>query len=136
MRFDYWHIQRFLRIQGMREEEELDFGSPPIVIGNVVTLPEPIWQTVIATALAHGAPNVFMKWRWQNPLTTADVVRLLSVLRPIIANQPKEVSITYPNDLAEDNRPDAGRVIAALQALEQLLIRAAKWNRAVETWND
>lgn len=134
MYYDYWHLRRQLRLQGSGPEDFLPFGAPPIVIGDVVSFPEPIWRTATTTAVKRGAPQVFASWRWESPLSTSDANRLLISLRSLMTDVQRERIILHPQDTSEADQPDVDSVLIALDAIEKLLSLAIEQNCAIETW--
>jgi hypothetical protein len=136
MRLDYWHIRRYARVQGMTPGESLPFGGPPFVIGGVVSLPEPVWRTAVATAVEHGAPSIFAEWTWQSALSTELAASLLQSLRTIIIDLKKTKDITHPDDLTEEDPVDVDTVLTALQVIYDLLALAVQRGYAVETWSE
>jgi hypothetical protein len=135
MHLDYWHIRRYLTLEGT-SEEPLPYGAPPLVVGSVVSLPEPVWRTAVATVVAHGASSVFAGWKWRSPLSTNAAASLLGSLQSTISSVEEARTLTYPNDLGEDDQPDVDTVLTALGAIRDLLALAVQQDKAVVTWND
>lgn len=134
MASDYWHLVRFFRLVGAGDDDTLPFGAPPLVIGPLVTMREPVWRSARATLVAHGTPDVFDSWVWDKPLQPSAAARLLHNLDQLIADVESTGVVLYSDDLAEDDRPHPRRVIAAIQALRNLLVEAVSRSSDVETW--
>jgi hypothetical protein len=134
MKLDFSHIQRYLRLQGTTETDVLPFGLPPLVIGNVVTISEPVWKTVVATLLNLGSPDLFSNWRWQRPLIPSRAQVLLTAVEQAVSTVENTACIVYPDSLADETRPESARVLSALFAVRDLLHLAVSRGQAVETW--
>jgi hypothetical protein len=136
MYFDYWHIDRNLRLADMSPEETLPFGEPPIVIGRLISIPEPVWTTVVATVLADGTDDVFSNWRWETPLPPTDASVLLRGFDRSITNVATTGEIIPAADLGPEDRTDAGTLLPVLRAVRDLLALAVTRDSAVETWTE
>lgn len=137
MKYDYWHIHRYLRLQGSDEDDVLPFEAEPMVVGNVVSMREPVWQAAVATARQLGVADMFRSWNRGQPLSPSVAASTLPSLTAAIAKLDDEPgAVTFPPDLAEDLLPDASAVRTALYALRELLKLAVDRRTAVETWAD
>jgi hypothetical protein len=130
--FDYWHLRRRIRLKD--SDEDLPFTEPPFVVGPVLDIPEPVWRSLVATALSHEVEDVFTGWSWERPLTRAGVTPLRESIDRVTREVDRTRDITVASDIADDMLPDAGVVLAALRAFRRLLDVAAADGRDVETW--
>jgi|tagenome__1003787_1003787.scaffolds.fasta_scaffold20801223_2 hypothetical protein len=132
MSFDYWHLRRRIRLQG--SDDDLPFSEPPFVVGPILDIPEPVWQSLVATALSCGVADFPMGWSWERPLSRADVLPLRESIDQVTREVDSTRDITVAPDIAENALPDVGVVLAALRAFRRLLDVAAADGRNVETW--
>jgi hypothetical protein len=136
VRYDYWHLRRYLRLEDSGSEDTLPFGEPPVVIDNIVTVREPVWRAAVSTALEHGVPNIFDRWRWQHPLPVELAAELLPSIQRALDRAEKTRTIVYPDDLSDDAFPHPDAVLTVLRAVRDLLSLGIERDRAVETWTD
>jgi len=136
MKFDYWHIHRYLQLQGSNDDDVLPFEAGQMVMGNVLSMREPVWRAAVATARQLGVDNVFESWGRGRPLMPAVVVRCLAPLRAAIDKLDETGDITLPPDLSDDVLPSPSAVRMALHGLRELFALAVDRNVAVETWSD
>ena len=134
MTFDYWHQERFFRLAGATDDDPLTFGSPPFVVGPVVTMREPIWQSARATLTANGAPTEFDSWNWANPLEPGTAGHLVKAITLLTKGPAAVGSVHYADNLSPADRPDPETVVAALDALGELLRESVARDLSVETW--
>jgi hypothetical protein len=135
VKFDYWHQHRYFRLEG--SDEDLPFGEPPFVVGTVVTMAEPIWQSALATTLAMGSGRAKLpEWSWQTPLAIDWTEPVASRLEDVADDVERTGDIVVASDIDEDLAPDAPVVLAALRALIALLRMAAERRTPVQTWVD
>jgi hypothetical protein len=131
---DFWHQRRLLRIE--EHDADLAFGGRPFVIGNVVTVPEPIWRTLVETAVTNGAPDLFAGWSWDHPLDSGSAERLAQALVTTIDTVARTRTVQIPESIADAHQPDPDIVLTALRAVQPLLTSAAALHARVETWVD
>lgn len=131
---DLWHQRRLLRIEG--HEADLSFGGRPFVVGNVVSLPEPIWRTLVETAVINGAPDLFAGWSWDHPLDSSSAERLGQALMTTVDTVARTRVVKIPTNIADAHQPDPDIVLTALRAVQPLLASAASLHAHVETWVD
>jgi hypothetical protein len=136
MKFDYWHIHRYLQLQGSHDDDVLPFEAGQMVMGNVLSMREPVWRTAVATARQLGVDNVFESWGRGRPLTPAVAARCLAALRAVIDKLDETGDITPAPDLADDLLPSPAAVRTALHGLRELFALAVDRNVPVETWSD
>jgi hypothetical protein len=136
MKFDYWHLQRYLRLQGSRDGDELPFEAGSMVMGNVLSMREPVWQTAVATARGLGVDNVFESWGRNRSLMPAVAAKCIAQLRVAIDKIDETGEITPAPDLADDLLPSLEGVRTALHGLLALFAVAVARNVPVETWVD
>src|SRR4051812_10519703 len=136
MKFDYWHIHRYVQLQGSSDDDVLPFEAGQMVMGNVLSMREPVWRAAVATARQLGVGNVFESWGRGKPLTPAAAAKCLVTLRAAIDKLDETGDITLPLDLAEDVLPSPAAVRTALHGLRELFELAVDRNVAVETWSD
>ncbi|GAA2978266.1 hypothetical protein [Actinokineospora diospyrosa] len=134
MGFDNWHIERYLRVRGY--DQPLPFGAPPVVLGEVVTAPEPVWRALVATATAHGAPPVFADWDFDHPLSAAHAAELGPALGRVRDAVVESGRFAQPEDLDETKPVPAKDVLLLLGAVYDLLAFAVRREAAIETWTD
>ncbi len=134
MGYDYWHQVRLLRIRDTNQD--LGFGNSRFVVGPVVAIPEPIWRTLVVTAVHDGVPDVFSVWDWDSPLSEPAARTVAQTLREVAERVERSGAIEFPSELASDSLPDSASVAAALHVLSSLLNRAAEQHREVEIWVD
>ena len=136
MKFDYWHLQRYVRLHGSREGDELPFEAGSMVMGSVLSMREPVWQTAVATARQLGVDNVFESWERNRPLMPAVAAKCIAQLRAAIDKIDETGEITPAPDLADDLLPSPAGVRTALHGLRELFAVAVDRNVAIETWVD
>jgi hypothetical protein len=136
MKHDYWHLHRCLRLQGSGDDDALPFEAGQMVMGNVVSMREPVWRAAVATAHRLGVPDVFRTWTWDHPLPPSAAASTLPSLTAALATLDATGEVTFPPDLAEDLRPSSSAVRTAVYALRELLALAVDHKTAVETWTD
>ncbi|WP_437316197.1 hypothetical protein [Sorangium sp. So ce385] len=134
--YDYWHIHRYLQLQGSNDDDVLPFEAGPMVMGNVVSMREPVWRAAVATARQLGVPDVFASWRRGEPLPPSVAASALPSLTAAVEKLGERGDVFFPPDLAEDMLPSAAAVHTALRALCELFKLAIEQKRAVETWAD
>jgi hypothetical protein len=136
MQFDYWHIRRYFSLTQTEPDEVLPFGEPPIVLGNVVMLPEPVWKVIVATVLDGGAVDLFKNWKWDSPLPASSTRELLRALSATIANIATTGELRLPADLDRADWVDSDTALLALRTMQNLLTLATERTSAVETWTE
>ncbi|MEU8636521.1 hypothetical protein AB0C38_30505 [Amycolatopsis sp. NPDC048633] len=136
MYVNYWHIDRNFRLADMPREETLPFGEPPIVLGRMVSIPEPVWTTIIATILTGDTEDFFSTWKWETPLPTTDASALVEIFDRSISNVVITGEITPAADLSPEDRTNADTLLPALRAVRDLLALAVARDSAVETWTE
>jgi hypothetical protein len=136
MKLDYWHIHRYLQLQGSSDDDVLPFAAGEMVMGNLLSMREPVWRTAVATARQLGVENVFESWGRGRPLTPAIAARCLATLRAAVESLDATGEITPAPDLADDLLPSAAAVRTALHGLRELFALAVARNVPVETWSD
>lgn len=136
MKFDYWHIHRYVQLHGSSDDDVLPFEAGSMVMGNVLSMREPVWRTAVATARGLGVENVFESWGRDRPLVPAIAARCLAPLRAAIDKLDETGAITPAPDLADDLLPSPAAVRTALHGLRELFALAVERNVPVETWSD
>lgn len=139
MKFEYWHLHRNLRLQGSQEEDVLPFEAGSMVMGDVLGMREPVWQTAITTARQLGVDNVFEGWKWDRPLRPEVAAKCIAQLGAAIDKIDATGEITLAPDLADgpdDRVPSTEAVHTALHGLRQLFALAVDRNVPIETWVD
>lgn len=115
-------------------DEDLPFGEPPFVVGPVVAMAKPIWQSALATALATGSGANLPEWSWQAPLGADAADSVANRLDDVADEIERTGRIVVASDIADDLAPDAPVVLEALRALVELLRLAAERHSRVQTW--
>lgn len=134
MKFDYWHLDRYLDLAGTTDDDVLPFVAGEMVMGNVVCMREPVWRTAVATARHYGVPDIFDTWNRDRLLSPAIAARTLPAVGAAIDRLDETSVVFFPDELVEDILPSESAVRDALRALRELFKLAVDRNVAVETW--
>jgi len=132
VKFNYWHQHRYFRLEG--SDEDLPFGEAPFVVGPVVAMAEPIWQSALATTLAKGSGANLPEWSWQGPLAPDAADTVANLLDDVADEVERTRRIVVASNIADDLAPDAPVVLEGLRALVELLRLAAQRRTRVQTW--
>jgi hypothetical protein len=132
MKFDYWHQRRYFRASGI--DDDLPFGEPPFVLGPLVAIAEPIWQSMLATLAATCPNDEFPEWSWEEPLAGGALSVHAQRFEEVASEVAERGSIVVAPNIAEGLEPDAEVVVKGFRALSQLLRLAAGRGTSVQTW--
>jgi hypothetical protein len=115
--------------------DELPFEAGAIVMGNVSSMREPVWQ-MVATARALGVDDVFESGGRNRPLMPVVAATCIAQLRAAIDKIAETREITPAPDLTGDLVPSPAGVRTALHGLRELFAIAVDRNALVETGVD
>jgi hypothetical protein len=132
MKLDYWHQRRYFHAEGI--DEDLPFGEPPFVIGPLVAMAEPVWQSLRATVLAADPGRHLPEWTWRAPLSADEAASLANRLDDVAGQVESTGQIVVAANIADGLEPDTGVVLRALRVLPLLLRLAAERGTSVQTW--